>query len=240
MDFPYQEKTGQGRNPAAYGAARRRFNRLLLAALLTGAAGKTAMAQGDDRMKPRTLRLLALGDSLTAGWGLAAADGFVPQLESALRARGYRVEIINAGVSGDTTAGGLARLEWALADRPDAALVALGANDMLRGLDPAAARANLDRILTTLRDRGVPALLAGMKASPGLGTDYVRRFDALYGELAEAHNIPLYPFFLDGVATDPTLNQGDGIHPNPAGVRLMVDRVTPLVARLLDAVLAKG
>jgi acyl-CoA thioesterase I len=229
-----------------YGDARRRFNAsaagMLTAALIGGMGiGQAGNAEAQDgAMNKKPLRLLALGDSLTAGWGLNAQEGFVPQLQSALRAAGYGVEVINAGVSGDTTAGGAARLEWALADRPDAALVALGANDMLRGLSPAAAKANLDAILTGLKAAGVPALLAGMKASPGLGADYVRRFDALYGELAERHNIPLYPFFLEGVAADPTLNQGDGIHPNAAGVRRIVAGIAPAVARLLDAVPAKG
>ncbi len=191
-------------------------------------------------MGKRRLKLLALGDSLTAGWGLGAGEGLVPQLQAALVAQGYNVEVVNAGVSGDTTAGGLARLDWALADKPDAALVALGANDMLRGLPPETAKTNLDAVLTKLAAAGVPALLAGMKASPSLGSDYVRRFDALYPELAERHNIPLYPFFLDGVAADPTLNQGDGIHPNAAGVRRIVAGLAPMAARLLDAVAAKG
>lgn len=191
-------------------------------------------------MGKRRLKLLALGDSLTAGWGLGAQEGFVPQLQAALVHQGYDVEVINAGVSGDTSAGGLARLDWALADRPDAAIVALGANDMLRGLPPDAAKTNLGAILSKLAAQGVPALLAGMKASPSLGPDYVRRFDALYPELAERHNIPLYPFFLDGVAADPALNQSDGIHPNAAGVRRIVAGVAPMAARLLDAATAKG
>ncbi|HRJ62058.1 MAG TPA: arylesterase [Azospirillaceae bacterium] len=200
-----------------------------------------ALAQAErNGMGKRRLKLLALGDSLTAGWGLGAGEGLVPQLQAALVAQGYNVEVVNAGVSGDTTAGGLARLDWALADKPDAALVALGANDMLRGLPPETAKTNLDAVLTKLAAAGVPALLAGMKASPSLGSDYVRRFDALYPELAERHNIPLYPFFLDGVAADPTLNQGDGIHPNAAGVRRIVAGLAPMAARLLDAVAAKG
>lgn len=228
-----------------YGAARRRFNAGAAATLLAppffaGWGAPKAMAQQQTERAQRPLRLLALGDSLTAGWGLPAADGLVPQLQAALRAQGFNVETINAGVSGDTTAGGLARLDWALADKPDAALVALGANDMLRGLPPDAARANLDQILTKLAAAGVPAALAGMKASPAWGADYVAKFNALYPELAGRHNIPLYPFFLEGVAADPALNQGDGIHPNAAGVRRIVAGLAPLVARLLDAVLAKG
>jgi acyl-CoA thioesterase I len=248
-DNPLKKAGQAGVALSPYGDARRRFN-AGAAGMLTAAVGWMMIGQAgnaeaqdkpqDGAMSKKPLRLLALGDSLTAGWGLTAAEGFVPQLQTALRAAGYGVEVINAGVSGDTTAGGAARLEWALADRPDAALVALGANDMLRGLSPAEAKANLDAILTGLKAAGVPALLAGMKASPGLGADYVRRFDALYGELAERHNIPLYPFFLEGVAADPMLNQGDGIHPNAAGVRRIVAGIAPAVFRLLDAVTAKG
>lgn len=221
---------------------RRRFNAsLFVAAAVLALAPVAALAQAERTgMGKRRLKLLALGDSLTAGWGLGAGEGLVPQLQAALAAQGYDVEVVNAGVSGDTTAGGLARLDWALADKPDAALVALGANDMLRGLPPETAKANLDAVLTKLAAARIPALLAGMKASPSLGPDYVRRFDALYPELAERHNIPLYPFFLDGVAADPTLNQGDGIHPNAAGVRRIVAGLAPMAARLLDAVAAKG
>lgn len=221
-----------------YGKARRRFNRGLGALFaLAAAAGMVGVSGGAHAGAPsRPLRLLALGDSLTAGYGLPAGDGFVPRLQAALRAKGYDVTVLNAGVSGDTTAGGLSRLEWALADTPDAVIVELGANDMLRGLDPAAARANLDAILTRLKERRLPVLLAGMRASPSLGRAYGAAFDALYPDLAQAHGALLYPFFLDGVAADVTLNQGDGIHPNAAGVAVIVDRIVPTVARLLDQV----
>lgn len=222
---------------------RRRFNTIaagFLAAVLSGVgAAAMAAAKVDDVTQPATahgkpVTLLALGDSLTAGYGLPEAQGFVPQLQQALRAKGYGVTIINAGVSGDTTAGGLSRLDWALADKPDAVLVELGANDMLRGLDPATSRANLDAILKRLTAARLPVLLAGMYASPSLGRAYTERFDAIYPELAKAYDVPLYPFFLDGVATDPALNQGDGIHPNAAGVKIIVARILPHVARLLD------
>ena len=188
----------------------------------------------------RPLRLLALGDSLTAGYGLPQPDGFVPRLERALRDKGYNVQVINAGVSGDTTAGGLARLDWALADKPDAVLVELGANDMLRGLDPDATRANLDAILKRVTERRLPVLLAGMYATPSLGSAYTTRFNAIYPDLARKYDVPLYPFFLDGVATDTVLNQQDGIHPSAEGVRIIVERITPYVARLLDGIRRTG
>ncbi|ALG71987.1 acyl-CoA thioesterase [Azospirillum thiophilum] len=180
------------------------------------------------------VKLLALGDSLTAGYGLAEPQGFTRQLEKALSGKGYSVTVINAGVSGDTTAGGRARLDWALADKPDAAIVELGANDMLRGLDPDQARANLDAILKTLTERKIPTLLAGMFASPSLGKPYTDRFNAIYPDLAKSYDLPLYPFFLDGVALDRTLIQQDGLHPNAQGVAVIVERILPSVTALLD------
>lgn len=183
--------------------------------------------------RAEAIRIAVLGDSLVAGFGLPEADGFVPQLQAALRARGHDVRVLNAGVSGDTTAGGLARLEWTLGDRPHAMIVSLGANDMLRGLDPAAARANLDRILTRLRQERVPVLLAGMRAQPNLGRAYVEAFDGMYPALAERHGALLYPFFLDGVALVRELNQPDGIHPNRRGVAAVVERILPDVERLI-------
>lgn len=147
---------------------------------------------------------------------------------------GYRVEVLNGGNSGDTTAAGLARLDWALADRPDLAIVELGANDGLRGIDPGETYRNLDAILSRLEAEGVPVLLAGMLAPRNLGTDYAEAFDAVYPRLAETHGVPLYPFFLDGVALQPELNQADGIHPNGAGVALVVERILPSVVRLIE------
>lgn len=180
------------------------------------------------------VRVLVLGDSLTAGYGLPPEEGFTGQLEARLRAEGFDVQIFNGGVSGDTSAGGLARLDWALADRPDLAIVELGANDGLRGLDPAALRSNLDAILRRLRKAGVTVLLAGMRAPPNLGRDYEAAFNRVFPELAEKHDVAFYPFFLDGVAARPELNQADGIHPNREGVAVIVDRITPYVVRLLD------
>lgn len=175
------------------------------------------------------LRILAFGDSLTAGFGLGPGHGFVPQLERALAEEGVAASVIDAGVSGDTTAGGLARLDWALADRPDLVILELGANDMLRGVDPAVTRANLDQMLAKLRASGARVLLAGMRAAPNLGTQYGAEFEAIYAELSEKYRVPLYPFFLEGVATEPSLNQPDGLHPNAAGVAEIVRRILPQV-----------
>ena len=181
------------------------------------------------------IRLLALGDSLTAGYGLPAGEGFVARLQAALRSQGRRVVVQDAGVSGDTSAGGLARLDWALAEAPAAAIVELGGNDGLRGLPPAATRANLAAILDRLAGRGVPVLLAGMLAPPNLGAAYGEEFAAVFRHLAEGRpGVVFYPFFLDGVAGDPALNQPDGIHPNAAGVRVIVGRLLPAVEALLD------
>ena len=179
--------------------------------------------------RAEALRILMLGDSLTAGYGLASRDALPARLEAALRDHGLDAHVIDAGVSGDTTAGGLARLDWALADRPHAVIVALGANDALRAIDPAVARSNLDRLLAALSERGLPVLLAGMLAPRNLGPEYGARFDAIYPELAERHGTLLYPFLLDGVATVADLNQADGLHPNAAGVGVIVERVLPSV-----------
>lgn len=202
---------------------------LLLSVIFLPGMPSFADAATDD-----PVRILAFGDSLTAGYGLDMADSFPTQLERALRERGHEVEVINAGVSGDTTSGGLARLDWALAEQPDAVILALGANDGLRAIDPAVTRENLDRLLEQLNERGLPVLLAGMLAPPNLGRDYGERFNAIYPELAEQHDALLYPFFLEGVAAEADLNQGDGIHPNPRGVAVMVERMLPLVERLIE------
>lgn len=180
------------------------------------------------------VRILALGDSLTAGYGLPADQGFVPQLERALKARGRDVEVINAGVSGDTSAGGRARLDWALADRPDVAIVELGANDGLRGLDPAQLHANLDAILTRLAQEGVRVLLTGMLAPPNFGKQYADEFREVYSRLARKHGVAFYPFFLDGVASERRFNQPDGIHPTAEGVGVIVARILPMVEQVIE------
>lgn len=186
------------------------------------------------RAEAREVRILALGDSLTAGYGLARAEGFVAQLEAALRAKGIPARVLDGGVSGDTTAGGRARLDWALADRPDVAIVALGGNDGLRAIPPDATYANLDAILRRLAERNVPALLAGMLAPPNLGAEYGEAFRGAFERLAREHDVVFYPFFLDGVAAEPVLNQPDGIHPNARGVAVMVERILPAVERLIE------
>lgn len=184
--------------------------------------------------EPAAPVVVAFGDSLIHGYGLATADTFPVRLQAALAKGGIAAEVVNAGVSGDTTAGGLARADWVLGDDPDLVILALGANDGLRGIDPAATRENLDRLIGRLTAAGTRVLLAGMLAPPNLGPDYAAGFNPIYRELAEKHDVPLYPFILEGVATDPTLNQADGIHPNADGVQVMVERILPQVRALLD------
>jgi len=181
----------------------------------------------------RTLHLVALGDSLTAGLGLPPGQAFPEVLEKALRAKGYDVEVANAGVSGDTAEDGLARYDWSVPDGTDALIVELGANDMLRGLDPAGARAALATILLRAAAAHIPTLLAGMRAAPNLGAEYGARFDAIYPDLARQFGVALYPFFLDGVAADPKLNQKDGLHPTREGVERIVAAMLPAVEALL-------
>lgn len=178
-------------------------------------------------------KVLILGDSLTAGYGLAQSDAFPNQLETALRAQGHDITIVNGGVSGDTSAGGRARLDWLLDDHTDAVLIELGANDGLRGLDPQETRKNLDWILSRLKERGLKVLLSGMKAPPNLGADYGRAFNGLYGDLAAQHKVAFDPFYLEGVAANPVLNQSDGIHPNAKGVAIIVKRIGVQVMTLL-------
>lgn len=182
----------------------------------------------------KEIKLLALGDSLTAGYGLPKKEGFAEQLQAALRAEGREVLVINAGVSGDTSAGGRARLDWALADRPDAVLLELGANDGLRGIEPRVTRENLDAILGKLSGMSIPVLFAGMRAPPNLGTEYGAEYRAVFEDLAARHDVVFYRFFLEGVAGDPALNQGDGIHPNPEGVAVVVERILPSVREILS------
>lgn len=184
--------------------------------------------------------LTVLGDSLSAGYGLDQAAAFPQQLEQALKRRGYAVRIINAGVSGDTTAGGLARLSWTLQEHPDLLILELGANDALRGLNPQQTRANLAAMLTQLEQAGIPTILAGMKAPRNLGEAYYSRFDRIYSELANEFSVPLYPFFLAGVAGHPELNQADGIHPNAAGVKVIVAGILPLVEATLTELDCSG
>jgi acyl-CoA thioesterase-1 len=196
-----------------------------LAAL--AAPSSEALAQG------RPLRLVALGDSLTAGYGLPQEAAFPVVLERALKARGHNVEIANAGVSGDTSSGGLDRLDWSVPDGTDGVIVELGANDMLRGLDPSVTRKAIDTIVERLKSRNIPVMLAGMYASRNLGPDYVQKFDSLYPDIAKKHDLVLYPFFLDGIVGERSLNLPDGMHPTAKGVEVIVERILPTVESFL-------
>lgn len=190
------------------------------------------------RAEPITV--MALGDSLTAGYGLAPGEGFPAQLEAALIERGYDVRVLDAGVSGDTSSGGLARLDWSMDPATDAVIVELGANDALRGIDPSVTRASLDGIMSNLSERGLPVLLAGMIAPPNMGEAYGEAFNPIYADLAETYDSVLYPFFLDGVASVPELNLSDGIHPTAEGIALIVERIMPYVEDLLSRVADQG
>jgi acyl-CoA thioesterase I len=189
----------------------------------------------------RPLKIVVLGDSLSAGFGLPADAAFPAKLAASLKAKGLTVTITNAGVSGDTASGGLGRLDWSVPDGTDAVVLELGANDALRGLDPKLTKGALDTILRKLGDRHIAVLVAGMRAPRNMGADYVRDFDAIYPALASTHQVVFYPFFLDGVAADPKLNQGDGLHPNAAGVDVIVARILPRVEELISrARIARG
>jgi len=211
--------------PARYGALRRIVHLLLL-----WLATSSTPASAADRL------IWALGDSLTAGYGLLPAQGFTSQLQDALRRAGISATVRNGGIAGDTSAQGKARLLWGLRGlgaRPDLVIVELGANDMLRGLPPQQAEANLDAILAELRRRRIPVLLVGMRAAPNLGPAYRARFDAIYPRLARKYGVRLYPFFLDGVAGRRDLLQADGMHPNGQGVAIVVRRIAPSVRMAL-------
>ncbi len=182
------------------------------------------------------IKIVAFGDSLIAGFGLKANDAFPAQLEIALKKRGYDVEVANAGVSGDTSAGGLSRLDWSIQDGTQAVILVLGANDMLRGMEPELARKNIGEVIARLKARKIEVLLGGMRAAPNLGADYAARFNPIYEELAKEHDILIYPFFLDGVAGERDLNMSDGIHPTPKGVSLVVERILPSVESLIERV----
>ena len=180
--------------------------------------------------------LLVLGDSLVAGHGLPQGKAFPDVLDQMLKQVGVNVRMINAGVSGDTTAGGLARLDWSLADNPNAVIIVLGGNDLLRGLDPATSYSNLDKIIDRFKASNVGVLLAGMQAPRNLGADYADEFDAIYQNLAQRHKVLLYPFFLDGVALQTTMNQPDGMHPNKDGVKHIAAHILPVVRSLLNKI----
>jgi len=193
------------------------------ALLLMVGAGSPAWAAAEAPV------VLVLGDSISAGYGLTGGSGWVDLLAEKVVAEGLPHRVVNASISGDTTAGGLSRLDWALADKPDLVILELGANDMLRGTDPEETRANLDAMLAKLKAAKARVLLAGMRAAPSLGADYALAFEAIYRDLAAKYDVPLYSFFLEGVAADPKLNQPDGLHPNEAGVAEIVRRILPHV-----------
>jgi acyl-CoA thioesterase I len=211
---------------------------MLIAACCVLLAGLGAAAPAVAQA-PAAVKIVALGDSLTAGLGLPDKDSFVPRLQAALAAAGIAAEVTNAGVSGDTAADGLARLDWSVPEGTDAVIVELGANDMLRGFDPKVTRQALDAILQRLTARHIAVLLCGMRSAPNLGADYGRAFEPIYPELAAKYGVPLYPFFLDGVAGNLSLVQHDGLHPNAAGVGVIVERILPQVKELAGQVRAQ-
>jgi len=185
---------------------------------------------------PAPVKIVVLGDSLSAGLGLPISEGFVPRLQAALADKGTAADIVNAGVSGNTAADGFARLDWSVPSDTEAVILELGANDMLRAISPQVTREALMTILQRLAERHVRVLLCGMRAAPNLGSDYAKAFERIYPELASAYGVPLYPFFLDGVAADPAFTQHDGVHPNAAGVDVIVARILPKVEELIAEV----
>lgn len=201
-----------------------------------------ALAQTATSSVPagKTLKLVALGDSLSAGYNLPGSAAFPAVLEQVLRQKGIAVEIVNAGVSGDTTQGGLERLDWSVPDGTDGVILELGANDALRGVDPAQTGQALEAMIARLKERKIPVMLAGMYAPRNLGTDYAKRFDAIYPELAEKYGLVLYPFFLEGIAGDRALNQADGLHPTVDGVKVIVRNILPAVERFIATLPAKS
>ncbi len=214
----------------AYGPAWPYFN------ALAGVAGAIVIVLGlfaSAAMAAPARTIVALGDSLTAGYGLPGYEGFVAQLNAALRRARVNAHVINAGVSGDTSADGLARVDWLLQDKPDLVLVELGANDALRGLDPTETKHHLAEIIDRIKHAGARVLLIGMKAPPNLGPEYAEKFDRIFPDLANELKVPLYPFFLDGVAANAALNQADGMHPNAKGVSVIVKRLLPMLTRVL-------
>lgn len=215
--------------------------RLLVACALAFSAALHAPAPAAAQGEPEPLSIVALGDSLMAGYNLPAPAAFPNVLERRLEEEGYEnVTIVNAGVSGDTASGGLARLDWSVPEGTDGVILELGANDMLRGLDPQLTYEALDAIIRRLEERDIPVLLAGMMAARNMGPDYVEAFDAIYPRLAEEHDLVLYPFFLEGAITNPDLMLPDGIHPNEEGVEAMVERMLPTVIRFIERIRAEG
>jgi acyl-CoA thioesterase I len=215
----------------SYGARRMAFKHTLAAALILFLAVCGAISSA----RAGTFTIVGFGDSLMAGFSLGPGQGFTDRLQAALKAKGLDVTVANAGVSGDTTSGGLARLDWSVPDGTRLVILELGANDMLRGVSPDIPEKNLDTMLAKLRQRNIPVLLAGMRAAPNLGAQYQKAFDAIYPKLAAKYDAPLYSFFLDGVAGHPDMQLEDGLHPNPSGVDVMVERILPAVEKAIAA-----
>lgn len=211
------------------------FKQMLVWGLLVIAA-EPAFAQSSAASSNAALKMVVLGDSLSAGYGLAGADAFPARLQKALKAKGIDVDMTNAGVSGDTSSGGRDRLDWSVPEGTQAVIVELGANDALRGTDPAITRKALADIVTRLKARGIAVLLCGMLAPPNYGADFAARFNSIYPDLAESFGVPLYPFFLDGVAADAKLNQADGMHPTAEGVDIIVKNILPAVEAFLGSI----
>jgi acyl-CoA thioesterase-1 len=207
--------------------------RVLIMALMT--AGP-AFAQAPAAVPAKPVKMVVLGDSLSAGLGLPASAAFPVRLQKALESKGIKVDMTNAGVSGDTSSGGRDRLDWSVPDGTEAVILELGANDALRGVDPDVTRAALSEILTRLQARKVAVLLCGMLAPPNYGSEYAARFNAIYPELSKSFGVPLYPFFLEGVAADARLNQADGIHPTADGVDVIVKNILPAVEALVGTI----
>ncbi|WP_152047121.1 arylesterase [Aureimonas psammosilenae] len=205
-------------------------------AALTALCFLVSPSLGSAQEKP--VEVVAFGDSLSAGFGVGPGESFPEQLQAALKAKGYDVAVANAGVSGDTTSGGLQRIDWSVPPTAKLVILELGANDALRGISPAITKKNLDDMLKRLTERGQKVVLAGMLAPPNMGEDYAASFNPIYKRLAEKYAVPLYPFFLDGVAGNRDLNQPDGMHPTKAGVAVVVERILPLVTKELDAIRA--
>ena len=203
---------------------------LLHIAVIVGSLLASSMAQA------ATLNLVGFGDSLMAGYQLPPGDGFPEKLQAALKAKGEDVAITNAGVSGDTSTGGLARIDWSVPDGTNGVILELGANDALRGIPPEETEKNLDAMITRLKERGIPVLLAGMMAPPNMGADYAARFNPIYEKLAQKHQVPLYAFFLDGVVMDASLKLEDGMHPNSKGVDVMVQKMEPAVTNFIRTI----
>ncbi|MEA2831378.1 MAG: acyl-CoA thioesterase [Bradyrhizobium sp.] len=216
----------------------RLFVHMLVLSLTLSAAG-TALAQTPAAKMTKPIKVVVLGDSLSAGFGLPAPAAFPVQLQNSLSLKGIAVDMINAGVSGDTSSGGRDRLDWSVPEGTDAVIVELGANDALRGTDPAVTRAALSEILARLKARKIAVLLCGMLAPPNYGSDYAARFNAIYPDLAKSFGVPLYPFFLEGVATQARLNQADGLHPTAEGVDVIVKNILPMVEAFLGAISAQ-